>query len=102
MTDSPATLLAQEVRRARAVVLNDISNRRYHPSYGYTKTQLRKDWDRFVSLAHAYSITFQDGGANDIINAQDACDALDISYHELEELVRSSLTDPFNTPISQS
>lgn len=48
--------LESEIRSAHASVNSAITNRRNHPSFGYTKTMIREEFSRLHGLVEAHFI----------------------------------------------
>lgn len=87
--------LEREIKNARAALRSGITNRRQHPSYGYTKAGLRADYARLKGLLEAWLLVTGrwsypgrvdwGGDMRRTVN-----DRFDVHLLDLDEMVRES------------
>jgi hypothetical protein len=85
--------LAVEVRSAHNGLVNAILVRRAHPTYGYTKADIRDRWNQLLGLAAAYALAFGlVNTVNLITNAHAGLQALGIDYVQTQSAVIKTLS----------
>lgn len=74
-----------EIQGKRNALLNSLTTRKNHPSFGYTKGSLRADLSRLEGMLYALDIltTPHEGHANLMLSAKRAAATLDIDLHAL-------------------
>ena len=82
--------LAQNIKFLRNSILNDLTTRKYHPSYGITKVRLRSEYERLVGML--YAIYLIDGGQSvNIISAASAqANLMGINLQDIKAAIKAS------------
>ena len=84
-------LLEREIGAQRNGLMNAILMRKEHPTYGYTKAEIRRVFARIEGLLYAWqTITTGFASANFIGAAREAGDALGIDLIDLRNRVEES------------
>lgn len=82
----------REIRAVRNKVVNGLNARLNHPTYGYTKTGLRRDLNVLTGLVIAHRLITQDDVPADpsFFISQYSAETLDIDLDALADLIASS------------
>jgi hypothetical protein len=75
--------LEQEIRDQRGRILTDLSNRKYHPTFGVTKTGLRTDLHRLEGMLMAHAILAGETDWHGVRLVAHSARLLDIQLEEL-------------------